>query len=125
MTAEPQIAKPPGWRALLLAWVVTGCTLVNFIIAIFRWGPSFLQLGLNIAWFALPAWLIVGAKTLADRAGYAGLAPFGLAVLTMVGGTLLMTTVPPGWSIGWTIVLVPLVQLVVAIPLRVAAAGAT
>ena len=92
----------------LVVFATIGSTLVNFAVAVWRWGPSFFQLGLTVALFCVPAAVAFRARNLAASDDAQGLASLVVVAGCMIGGAALLTFVPS--ATGWSYVYVPLAQ---------------
>ena len=91
-----------------VVFATIGSTLVNFAVAVWRWGPSFFQLGLSVALLCVPAVVAFRARNLAARDDAQGLASLLVVTGCMIGGAALLTFAPS--ATGWSYVYVPLAQ---------------
>ena len=91
-----------------MVFATIGSTLVNFAVAVWRWGPSFFQLGLTVALLCVPAAIAFRARKLAASDDAQGLASFAIVTGCMIGGAALLTFMPS--ATGWSYVYVPLAQ---------------
>ena len=95
-----------GPTLVVLATVAS--TLVNFAVALWRWGPSFMQLGLSVAFLSVAAVLALHARKLTSTNDVQGFASLVVVTGCMIGGAALLTFGPS--ANGWSYLFVPLAQ---------------
>lgn len=92
----------------LVVFATIGSMLVNCAVAVWRWGPSFLQLALSVALLCVPAVVAFRARKLAASDDAGGFASLVVVTGCMIGGAALLTFAPS--TTGWSYVYVPLAQ---------------
>ena len=92
----------------LVVLATVGSTLFNFAVALWRWGPSFMQLGLSVAFLSVAAVVALRARKLASTNDVQGYASLVVVTGCMIGGAALLTFVPSPY--GWSYLYVPLAQ---------------
>lgn len=91
-----------------MVFATVASTLVNLAVALWRWGPSFMQLGLSVAFLSVPAVVALRARKLASTNDVQGFASLVVVTGCMIGGAALLTLVPSPY--GWSYFYVPLAQ---------------
>lgn len=92
----------------LVVFATVGSTLFNLAVAVWRWGPSFFQLGLSVAFLCVPVVVALRARKLASTNDVRGFASLVVVTGCMIAGAALLTFVPSPY--GWSYLYVPFAQ---------------